>query len=557
MRKLLKIGSRILIVSMLGGLLFIAASANRADAQTKWAKLLYATDDPVNWLMFGHDFTGHRYAPLDLINKDNVGKMVLKWSSQFGTSESVERSMCSPLVVYGTIYGTGAHNTVFAIDARTGSRKWRRQVNMAAELRGDNTLTNYGLAIHGSALYWVSLDARLYALETGTGRVLWSLKIADHKAGYRGIGAPLPLKEQIITGVAVNNASVRGFIDAYAIGQGKRLWRHYTIPVPGEPGAETWQAESWMGGGGETWMTGCYDPELNMLYWSIGAPEPRYNGDLRPGDNLYTNAIIAINPETGARIWHYQIVPHNIWGFNDTREMMLVDVQWKGEMRKALLMATAGGYLILLDRKTGKFLNAVPYVNNLDWSDGIDGDGRPIMTEVGGKEQFEFSPSSQGARQQSPIAYSRRTNAIYMYRKEGRSTINTQSITYRQGKPYIAAELVEDTAGHDGSALIAINFLTGELLWERPVTSPMIGGVLATEGGLIFTGDEAGYFYAFDEATGELLWTFQTGAPVSGAPVSYRVDKKQQISVIAGNGAMYTFGLFEPLEGNQVKYGFH
>ena len=359
------------------GLLVVTALAAGAAAQegrVTYDHLVRAADDPGNWLMYSGQYHSQRFSRLDEIDRANVGRLELAWVRQLPTLGQVQTS---PLVVDGIMYLTTPDNEVYALDAATGHVFWTYTHDLADTLTLCCSKQSRGVAMLGDRLYMTTLDARLVALDAATGTRLWDRQIADNLAGYSMTAAPLVVKDMVVTGTGGGEYGIRGWVDAYDAATGERRWRAYTIPGPGEPGNETWAGDSWQTGGASTWMTGSYDPDLNLIYWGVGNPGPDWNGATREGDNLYSDSVIAIDADTGAIEWHFQFTPHDVHDWDACQVPVLVDRVVGGRVQKLMLFANRNGFFYVLDRETGRFLLAREYATQT-WAQGIDDSGRPI-----------------------------------------------------------------------------------------------------------------------------------------------------------------------------------
>jgi len=396
------------------------------------------------------------------------------------------------------------------------------------------------------------LDARLVALDRKTGAVVWNTKMDEYANGYSATVAPLVVRDKVIVGIAGGEYGIRGYIDAYDVQTGERKWRRYTIPGEGEKGVETWAGDSWKNGGGPTWITGAYDPEQNVLFWATGNTSPDWNGEARAGDNLYTDSVLALDPETGELKWYFQFTPHDIWDYDGNTDLFLVPVQRSGKVVKALAQPNRNGYLYVLDRTTGKYLHGVQYVDKLNWSKGLDENGRPIVNPqfvptAEGKEYI--CPGSAGGKNGSyTAAYSPITKYMYVpviescWQMKQSASVFIQGIPFWGGGPGATQADDRSSYGH----LSAIDPTTGAIKWRYVDEYPLVGGTLATAGGLVFTGNQQGYALAFDDTTGELLWKFQTGAAVRGQPATYKVGGRQYVAVPSGGGGLAVTLVGEP-----------
>ena len=339
-----------------------------------YERLQKAGSEPHNWLTYWGDYQGTHFSALKEIDTSNVRQLQAKWALQLPGNSTIE---ATPLVVDGVMYTSGPPGTVVAVDARTGRQIWRYQ--RAQKVRNPNEINpfNRGVAILGNRVFVGTLDAALIALDARNGLPLWEVQMADTMQGFSITSPPLPIKDKIIAGIAGGEFGIRGFIDAYDAATGKRLWRFSTIPGPGEFGHDTWKGDSWRLGCGATWLPGSYDPDLDLVYWAVGNPCPLYNGAAREGDNLFTSSVVALDPSTGQRRWHYQFTPHDTHDWDSNQDMLLVDRSYKGQPRKLLMHADRNGHFYLLDRTNGAFLSGTPFVRQT-WNTGFDAKGRPI-----------------------------------------------------------------------------------------------------------------------------------------------------------------------------------
>ncbi len=496
--------------------------------------LLNAEKDPHNWFFYGRDYASTRFSPLAQINTSNVKKLVPKWVFQFGV---LDGQNSQAMANNGVLYVTSSWNRLFALDGRTGKVLWRYYHPLPEDITRYLCcdVLNRGVALYRDKVYMATLDEHLVALDAKTGKVIWDVKFEDYTGGYTTTVAPLPLRGKIIVGTSGAEYPTRLFIQAFDAETGASVWKTYTIPAPGEPGNETWgSGDAWMYGGGSTYLTGSYDPELNILYWGVGNPTPDLDGEVRPGDNLYTNSTLALDPDTGKIKFYFQYTPHDVWDYDGANEVILVDI--KG--RKAWVHADRNGYFYAIDRTNGKFIYATP-LSPINWAKGLDPvTGRPIVNP----EKFVYrdrvtrniSPSLEGGKETVPMAYSPQTGYAYVPTFQCTMDMQAKFEEPRRGQFYLGAELLAYHPGH--GALKAIDVATGKTAWVWNNRSPMYAGVMATGGGLVFTGNPEGEFLAFDAKTGELLWKFQTGSGIKGSPTTFTVDGKQYVAIVSGWG---------------------
>jgi alcohol dehydrogenase (cytochrome c) len=510
-----------------------------------YERLLKAPEEPGNWLMYGGDYRSHHYSSLNQITVENVHRLRAKWIHQMHRPK-VETT---PIVVDGVMYVTRPPSDVIALDAETGRALWTFEYRLPARVYTCCGEVNRGLAILGSTLFLTTLDAQLIALDARFGRVLWKTAIADPALNYTATGAPLAIKDKVIVGVGGAEGGIRGFLDAYDAKTGERAWRFWTVPAPGEPRSETWGGDSWRHGGASTWTTGSYDPELNLVYWGTGNPGPDYNGDVRPGDNLYSCSLLALDPDTGKLKWHFQFTPHDTHDWDATQVPVLLDSTVDGRPeRKLVVVPSRNGFYYVLDRQTGAFLLARPYVKQT-WAKEIDKKGRPVLnTDQDPTLEGNDSvwPGVDGANNWMSPSYNPGTRRLYfMAREERRRFFKTDAPEFRPGESFFGG-------GGGGGArfrpeeswgkLIAMAPETGEIQWEHRILAPPWAGVLSTAGNLVFSATPSGSFYALDARSGKELWRFSGGDRVFASPITFLSRGKQLITIPIGD-VLIAFGL--------------
>ncbi len=515
-----------------------------------WDRIVHSEKEPWNSLMYWGDLGGKRFSALDQINAGNVKNLQTKWALQMPGDGIVESI---PLVVDGIMYTTGpVGNTaeVLALDAKTGQEIWRYDRKQKLTNPYEINRVSRGVTILGNRLFFGTLDAALVALDSRTGAPLWETQVADAKLGYSITSPPVVVKDKVITGVSGGEFGVRGFIDAYDAVTGKRLWRVYTVPGKGEFGNDTWEGDSWKHGGAPTWLTGSYDPELNLLYWATGNPGPDINGDVRKGDNLFSCSVLAIDPDTGERKWHYQFTPNDTHDWDAAEDLVLVDRMWHGQMRKLLLQADRNGVFYVLDRTTGKLLSASPFVR-ATWVKGWDANGRPITTANwrASPEGATVYPSLGGGTNFQSPSYSLQTGWMYLLYYDGPGRYTSGPAPYEPGRMYQGSgaddwSLPQPKGQAPPSAgILALDPETGKAQWRFELAEASLQpGLLSTAGGLVFTATPEGNFIALDARTGKALWRFGAGATIPSSPVSYSVDGKQYVAVSSAN-VLYSFAL--------------
>lgn len=530
-------------------------------AQVGYGRLRNATAEPHNWLTYSGSYFSQRYSTLDQVTLENVNDLEQKWvyqTSVFGPWQA------TPLVVDGVMYLTQRPNDIVALDARTGRVYWVYRYATPAGQRSCCRSNNRGVAILDNTLFMATLDAHVVAVDATTGGELWDVEVADMDLAYAFTHAPLVIKDKVIVGTGGGDRGIRGFIVALDADTGEEAWRFYTIPGPGEPGHETWEPcppnssdycdpEAWMHGGGAVWLTGSYDPELNLTYWGIGNPGPDFNRAQRPGDNLYTSSVVALDADTGELRWHFQFTPADPYDYDAVQIPVLADIERNGSSFKVMLWANRNGFYYILDRATGRFLSGVPFVQ-VNWADQLDDSGRPIETpQPPGAPTF---PGVSGGTNWYSPSFSPRTEFFYVPAWEdyasvfdggewqdyvpGRSFIGGRPTTYAAVPdaptiPVARGPINDwtDATGH--GAVIALDALSGVQQWKFEMTDVITSGILTTASNLLFAGARSGYFQALDAQTGELLWKTNLGGQIASAPMTYEVDDKQFVAIIAGH----------------------
>jgi alcohol dehydrogenase (cytochrome c) len=512
-------------------------------------RLLRANLEPQNWMTYSGSLNGQRHSLLTTIKPTNARDLELKWVFQ---TRSLERHQVTPLVVNGIMYTIQGVNDVIALDAVTGKQIWAYSHTPDPAARNCCGRLSRGLAISGDTIFLAAFDARIIAIDARNGKELWKTEPAgEAKQGYAFTVAPLVVKDKVIAGTAGGEFGVRGFIAAWDVKTGKEVWRFYTVAGPGEPGAESWSGDSWKHGGGPIWVTGSYDPDLNLTYWGTGNPGPDWDGAGRLGDNLYTCSVIALDPDTGKLKWHYQFSPHNEFDWDSTQIPVLADMDWLGKPRKVMLWANRNGMSYVLDRTSGEFLKGQPFVK-VNWADGFDAKGRPIPVPgiAPTKEGTLVYPGNQGGTNWYNPSYSPRTGLFYVPTWENTSTTYIKGDTppeFKEGQGFAGLfPRMGATTDDVHSTIQAIDPKTGMKRWSYRLSAPMTeAGVLTTASDMLFSGGRDGSFFALDARTGKLLWQTRLGPSVAAGPMTYAVNGKQYVSIMAGT-SLFTFGLRDP-----------
>jgi alcohol dehydrogenase (cytochrome c) len=486
-----------------------------------------------------------------------VANLEQKWVLQ---ASVVGTWQATPVVVDGVMYVTQRPNDVMALDARTGRPYWLYRYNTPADQKACCGSNNRGVAVLGDLVFMGTLDAHLVAIDATTGKKRWEVEVADHNLSYSITLAPLVIKDKVIVGVGGGELGIRGFIAAYEARTGKPLWKTSMIPGPGEPGHDTWKNDAWKSGGASVWITGSYDPQLNLTYWGTGNPGPDWNPAQRPGDNLYSDSVVALDADTGQMKWFFQFTPNDPYDYDAVQIPVLADITFRGAPVKALLWANRNGFYYVLNRETGGFLMGRPFVK-VNWASGLDAKGRPVQTpQPFGSPTW---PGNQGATNWYPPAFSPRTGLFYVSAWENYATIyRKEEAVYKPGNIFSGGgfTVLSPTPGAPtvgigrrspinnwtdevgSGATIAIDPRSGEHKWKFQQFDVNDSGILTTASDVLFTGGREGYFYALDARDGKLLWKANLGGQIVMAPITYMIDKKQYVSVISGH-TLVTFAL--------------
>jgi alcohol dehydrogenase (cytochrome c) len=537
--------------------------------------LLNGLGDPSRWLMYSGDYTGKRHSPLTQITPANIGQLVPQWTFQTGylgqTGPIGRRFESTPLLVNGILYVTGEMDHAWAIDARTGKELWHHTRKLPGPFKGDPGTwnakedtpvavrsccgsVNRGFAVYKDKLYKVTLDMHLLALDMKTGKTIWDVEVDSWKKAYAGTVAPLVVKDKIIVGNAGAEFATRGFLAAYDPDSGKEVWRFWTIPLPGEPGGDTWPSvDAALKGGASTWVTGVYDPEFNLIYWGTGNPNPDYYGGHRKGDNLYSNSMIALDADTGKLKWHHQFTPWDEWDFDATQTPVIADIPINGRTRKVIMTANRNGFFYVFDRATGEFLVGKAFTG-VTWAKGLDAKGRPI-------DNPDARPSPEGrmmcgggsATNWMHPSYDPSLRLFYVNARDG-----CRMATHNPNTPHPSTYAVGDRMPGTGkpvplpagaprgyASLKAIDPTTGQQKWEMRYAGSSSAGVMTTASGLTFFGDGENNFLAIDSATGKELWRHNLGGPIFAAATTYMLGGRQYVLIPAAT-TLTSFALLSP-----------
>lgn len=495
-----------------------------------------------NWLSYHGDYSGRRFSSLDQITPTNVSQLRAQWVFHSPNSNHLE---ATPVVVDGLMLMTSA-NDAFALDARTGRQVWHYSRPVTEGLIDDASAHhNRGAGVWHSRIYMETDNAHLLCLDARSGHLLWDVAYAPGNKNYGATSVPLVVKDKILVGTSGGDDGVRGFVAAFDALSGKECWRFWTIPGPGEFGSSSWPGDMYLRGGGTTWMPGTYDPELNTIYWGTGNAAPDFDGSPRPGDDLYTSCVLALDPDTGKLKWYFQFTPHDLFDYDATQTAVLIDTNYNGTPRKLLVEANRNGFVYVLDRTNGKFLNAAPFVKKLNWAKEIDANGRPVRTGVEpSAEGTLICPDMTGATNWFSSSYNPGTRLLYFMALENCQNFFLKPQEFEEGRAYYATGVKHAPGEYGQKILVAYNPETGRFAWRYPQvgSAQSWGGTMTTAGGLVFFGNDSESFEAVDARTGKSLWHFNTGQSMHASPMTYQVSGKQYVAIAAGSD-LFTFAL--------------
>ena len=515
---------------------------NNLNATFKWRPnyvsddmLIHADKDANNWLNYGKGYQGKRYSQLREINRKNVADLRSEWNLQFGVVGAQDSQVTA---VNGTLYVTSSENKVFAVDGKSGRILWKYEHPLPADIGPYLCCeaVNRGVAVYRDKVYMATLDAQVVALDNWSGKLIWKKKLHDYTSGAIFTSAPLVVKGRIVVGNSgADVGGNAGYITALNADTGEQEWQFVTRPESNDhPVANTWKNDSWKNGGGSAWLTGTYDPVENIIYWGASNPAPDFDPHVREGDNLYTNSAIALDGDTGEYKFHFQYTPNDSWDYSGVNENILI-TDMKG--REVWLHADRNGHLYNIDRKTGE-CNWVKPMVRVNWAKGFDKNCRPILNPEKrpqyGKLVKDIAPILDGGKEWHPATYSDRTNLIYIPFIDSSMNIEIKKQEFKRGKWWLASKTLQANPYTGG--LKAFDATTGELIWTRPQSYPATSGLVSTAGGLVFSGNAAGYFEAVDDETGETLWRHNVGAGIHGNPTTFTVDGKQMVAIVYGPG---------------------
>jgi alcohol dehydrogenase (cytochrome c) len=495
-----------------------------------------------NWISYNGDYSGRRYSGLSEINPGNLPGLRAEWVFHAGNTKRLE---VTPLVVNGMMLVTAA-NDASALDAQTGRTVWHHAWPISDGLIDDASgHINRGVAVWHDRVYMETDNAHLLCLDVRSGNLIWDVPYANWNKNYGATSAPLVVKDKVLVGTSGGDDGVRGFVAAYDAMSGKLVWRFWTIPGPGEFGSESWPGKLYLHGGGTTWMPGTYDAQLNTIYWGTSNPAPDFEGGVRPGDDLYTDCVLALDPDTGKLKWYFQFTPHDLFDFDAVETPILIDAVYQGAARKLLVQANRNGYIYVLDRTSGKFLSATAFVDKLNWAKGVDAQGRPLRTGVQPTaEGTRVCPGYAGATNWFAPSYSESTHSVYFMALEQCETFILKPQAFQEGRGYYSTGVKRIPGEIAQKVLVAFNLDTNSIAWKYPQTGVgrSSGGTMTTAGGVVFFGDDAGSFEAADARNGKPLWHFNTGQNISASPMSYAIGGKQFVAIAAGSD-VFSFAL--------------
>jgi alcohol dehydrogenase (cytochrome c) len=515
----------------------MVGSAPDVASGVTFSRLVNARSEPHNWLTYYGAYDGQRYSALDQITAANVRTLRPAWTFQAGVMGLVATPAtyafeAAPIVVDGVMYLSGFDGYVWALDAESGKLLWqyRHAVPLDVPLCCGNV--NRGVAVAQGKVFFATPNAILIALDAKTGQAVWQKAFADMRAGESATMAPLVVKNLVIVGASGAEYGVRGHVDAFDRETGRHVWRRYTVPRPGEPGSQSWPANSdaWARGGGTTWITGTYDPELDLLYWGTGNPGPDYDGSVRPGDNLYTNSVLALDPNDGNIRWHYQWTPHDLWDYDGVNENILFDL----DGRKLLAHFDKNGHFFLLDRTNGRLVRVTPF-GRVTWGSIDSTTGQRTVRLGPTREGTRICPGPAGLKEWPHAAYSRATGWLYVPVVEQCATFRVRGQEFYEGMAYWGGDATPIKTEQWGEVK-AIDPRTGQQVWSWRFDHPIVASVLATAGDLVFAGAPTGEFIALHARTGQELWRFQTGSGIHSSPTTYSVNGRQYVAVPSGWG---------------------
>ncbi|MEO6910336.1 MAG: PQQ-binding-like beta-propeller repeat protein [Edaphobacter sp.] len=503
---------------------------------------LLSTNLRDDWPSYNGDYTGKRYSSLTQVTPENAHQLRAQWVFH---SRNVGVLEVTPVVVAGVMFVT-ASNDAYALDAATGKTLWHHARQVTPGLVDDASgHINRGVAVLGNRIYMETDNAHLLCLDARSGNLIWDVPYAFDNRNYGATSAPLVVKDKVLVGTSGGDDGVRGFIAAFDAKTGKEVWRFWTIPAPGEFGSSSWPGKTYLNGGGTTWMPGTYDPKLNTIYWGTSNPSPDFDGSVRPGDDLYTNCVLALDPDTGKLKWYFQFTPHDLYDYDATETPVLVDAIYHGHPRKLLIEANRNGFIYVLDRTDGKFLEAKQFAIRQNWAKGIDANGRPIRTgNIPTPEGTRICPGYAGATNWFSPSYNDFTHLFYFLTLDDCNVYSSSTQPFEEGRPYYSTGVKHLPDENAKKYLLAYDPNKGEFAWRYPLVGDAhsFAGVMTTATGLVAFGDDAEEFEIVNGHTGTPLWHFNVGQPLHASPMSYAVNGKQYFAIAAGSD-LFSFAL--------------
>jgi alcohol dehydrogenase (cytochrome c) len=492
-----------------------------------------------NWVSYNGDYSGRRYSAMAEVTPANVSHLGAKWIFHTHNAGVLE---VTPVVVAGVMFVTGS-NDAYALDAKTGKLLWHHERPVSDGLIDDASgHINRGVAVLGTRVYMETDNAHLLCLDARSGNMIWDVTYATGNKNYGATSAPLIVKNKVLVGTSGGDDGVRGFVAAYDVQTGKEAWRFWTIPAPGEKGSESWPGDMYMHGGGTTWMPGTYDPELNTIYWGTGNPCPDFDGSVRPGDDLYTSSLVALDPDTGKLKWYFQFSPHNLYDYDAVQTPILIDTTFQGKPRKLVVTANRNGFLYILDRTNGKYLYSKQFISIMNWAKGIDENGRPISNNLIPDEKgVTVCPSYGGGTNWYSPSYDPATNMLYFRSLEACSLFQAKTEPFEEGRAYYSTGARRPMGNPPNTGYInAFDLNKLDFAWrdQQIGAGHASAGVMSTAGGLVAFGNDAEEFEIDDALTGKPLWAFNLGEAMHASPMSYGIEGKQYFAVAAGDNVI-------------------
>jgi alcohol dehydrogenase (cytochrome c) len=521
-------------------------AAARRVVEIAMRRIVETDKTPGEWLTYAGNYAGHRHSLLPQLTKSNVRNLRLAWVAQL---RQVDRELqVSPIVADGVMFVSESRDGVVALDAKTGEVIWTYRRPVPDGLPGCCGTPNRGVAVLGQTVFVAASDSFLVALDANTGKQRWIVKVADYRSGYTMTGAPLALGDRVVVGVAGGELGIRGFLVAYDAAEGRQLWKFNTVPGPGEAGHNTWTGDAWKTGGAPTWTVGAYDAQEDVIFWGTGNPSPNFQGSARPGDNLYTNSVVAIEAKTGRLKWYYQFTPADEHDWDSAQQPILAEIDWRGRKRSVVLWANRNAFFYALDRHTGEFLFAKPFVKQT-WNEGFDATGRPRMSSSAKPSTTGALvwPALMAATNWWPPSYDASRQLVFIPCSDAAGRyFQSEQVKYKRGEPFHGSAASNYDQNLPATAYVkAVDARTGDVRWQAVLASSSenfvwtVGGVLSTRGGVVFAGYRD-FFRAFDADTGKELWKVNLGGRVRGSPISFSIDGRQYIAVAAGY-SMFVF----------------